>query len=86
MQLFGISTSSVDNVVDKARSTSQIARIGGHLLELPIPEAIKIIFYNQRLGRFAEGPRHALCGKFLHGRRAGDKSGPLAARTRFHAD
>jgi hypothetical protein len=47
MQLFGISTSSVDNVVDKARLTSQNARIGGHLLKLPIPEAKYKLFYNQ---------------------------------------
>lgn len=39
MGLFLISTSSVDNIVDKPLLTSQSARICGVLLNLPIPQA-----------------------------------------------
>ena len=39
MGLFVISTSSVDNIVDKPLLTSQNARICGVLLKLPVPEA-----------------------------------------------
>ena len=60
MQVFGISTSSVDNVVDKRLLTRQKARIGGHFLNLPVPRAEFKFLKNQTLGDGADS-----CWNFL---------------------